>query len=181
MQFLQELKPITISDNGKKEKKTASILDIDRRKGMTLFFSENQNSIQFASESIQELFFMKIDIADIVHFSYADIYGENIEQADNLLSEFKSFYDLLMIEEDELRFPITFSKFKNEIMLNFEFNLTTIRSEDKNSLLNFVSFIFEEFKYSVNECHRIILENPDRIIRIFKRNSKLQYTFKTQS
>ncbi len=179
MQFISGLKPISAPDNRKKAKETVLTLVIDKRKGMTLFFSENQNSIQFASEAIQELFFTKIDITDIVHFSFADIDGENVEQADNLLNEFKSFYDLLMIEANGLRFPITFSKFKNEITLNFEFNLTTIQAADKNSLLNFVSFIFAEFNYYVDECHKIISENPDRIIRIFKRNRKLQCTFQT--
>lgn len=155
-------------------------IPIDRRKGLTLFFSEPQNSIQFASESIQELFFNKTDISDILHFSFADISGENIEQADHLLSKFNSFYDLLMIEQFELRFALSFSEFKNGINLNFDFNLTTIQAKDPYSLFNFVAFIFEEFNYDAYECQKVISDNPNQIIRIFKRNSKIHCNYKTQ-
>lgn len=161
-------------------KKASLTLDIDRRKGLTLYFSGDQNSIQFASESIQELFLNKTDISEIQHFSFADISGENIELADHLLSQFNSFYDLLKIEQFELRFAISFSEFKNGINLNFDFNLSTIKAKDKFSLFNFASFIFEEFNYDADECQKVISDNPNQIIRIFKRNSKIHCNYKTQ-
>ena len=159
---------------------STSTLTIDRRKGLTLYFYENENSIQFASESIQEFFFKKTDISDIQYFSFADIDGENIEKANHLLSQFHSFYDLMKIEQYELRFPLSFSEFKNGNSLNFDFNLTTIKAKDKYSLFCFTSLIFEEFNFNDNECQQVILNNPNHIIRLYKRNSQIHCSYKTQ-
>jgi hypothetical protein len=157
--------------------KVYSSFPIDRRSGLTLLFLESQTSIQFASETIQELIFKEMNISNIRHFSYADI-SSKIFKADYLLPQFDTFYTLVKISGDELRYPETMMELDNGISLHFDFNLSTIKANSYDLLIGFVSFIFDAYNYKREECVQLIFNNTGRIIRLFKINGKIKCIIK---
>lgn len=172
---LMHLSPLL--EEQKVNKKAYSSLTIDKRRGLTLLFDNKQNSIQFTSESIQEFIFNSTDIKEIQHFSYTNI-NCNVTQADHLLSEFGTFYNLLKVEDDELRYPESLIELKNGIRMSFDYNLSTITAKNNLSLFDFVSYIFDAYGYNSAECSELLNTNPEKIVRLFKRNNKIWISYK---
>lgn len=150
-------------------------MNIVKNKPLELIYLSEKCCLHFAKEHIQSLIIKAMDISKVIHFSTMALETTKCIPADELICHADTFYDLIQEEEDSLRFPGFSAEFSNNITLVGDFNLSFLYAPDTDQLFEFSAYIFEAFGLNKTDCKKVVLNNPNEIIRFTQENGKLNY------
>ena len=123
---------------------------------LDIYYKPMRCHLSFSKEFPQEIIFKIIDISEVDDLVITDPETDESNYANDLLEQYSSFYELMMLSENDYRYAIARVVMKDGTIYAFDFNLSLIDCDSPNKLFQLAGPIFEAHGYSTSEIRELI-------------------------
>lgn len=131
---------------------------------LEILYVPSKKTFYFHRENVQEALYKHININDVICFlANDDIDSINLKQVKNL-DKYKCFYDLQMLNEDEIRYCETITRLSNGIEIKTDLNLTEVTAPNLDMLFCFMTPVFESMSYKSLDLYKELIDHPNELM-----------------